>query len=491
MDRIKRAFLVASAVVAAIVYVCTEETWVPNAANVAREASSKAPDVTRSRLVSEETTSLVSTGIPRILHQFWVGGRPRPAKIMDRCRDLHPNWTYMLWNDSNLPQLRNKGVYACEPLNGKSDILRYEILAAFGGFYVDADVYCARSFDDLRGNSFVVGYQHYLNPALKGTFRYANKFVGSSVIGSVPGHAVLEKAIAQIGNDASLCKQAAWKAVGPALLTQVLKEHPSIEPLPFSTFFPYHYVQHIDASLSKVVAYGSHAANLWGTTLKWKLPDIPVPPAPKALVATPEVCAAFRTLWTPSLWRASVAMLQYIHSTFAKHKVPYAIAFGTALGYERFGAFLPWDDDIDIVVPSNQMKRAQNTIKGPYCTVLFWGGFKVFKCDSPHAGKYSWRYPFVDVFIPSMKRKSASAIVTNIIFPSVPARFARTTLNVPRNLSAHLRIKYNDPATCKAPIWNHSHEISTRYGKKELPCSIILKECTSLTNDYLPLLALG
>lgn len=438
-----------------------------------------------------------ATLIPPIIHQVWIGKRNRPIELMNRCRDLHPNWTYILWTESNLPILRNKDVYACSSLNGKSDIIRYEVLSIFGGFYIDADVYCIKPLDDLRTIPFVAEYQHFRNPAMKGTFRYDDKFVNGAVLGSIPRHTVIEEIIKNIANNAALCKQAAWKAIGPALITKILKHHPSITPMPFSAFSPYHFTQHIDTELSKAREYGSYAVNLWGTTLGWATDRINVRGSRSkqtvARMPTANICRAFRNLWTPELWRTSVAMLKYVHSTFSKHSIEYVLAFGTALGYERYGAFIPWDDDMDIVIRSTDIHRAQNTITTPYCSCAFWGGFKIFRCNSPRAGSYPWRYPFVDVFHAKMKRKIASTIPDHVMFPSKLARFAHITVNIPYNLKMHLRSKYTDVNACKAPHWNHSHEVTPRHGVSSelIPCKTVMQKCAFVMDTYLPLLSMS
>ena len=33
-----------------------------------------------------------------------------------------------------------------------------------------------------------------------------------------------------------------------------------------------------------------------------------------------------------------------------KHKIDYALSFGSALGLYKYGDFIPWDDDADIVI---------------------------------------------------------------------------------------------------------------------------------------------
>jgi mannosyltransferase OCH1-like enzyme len=82
--------------------------------------------------------------IPKIIHQIWIGPNIKPDIWMDNitkfCEEY--NYTYMLWNEDKIKELNliNNIYYDKEKTyNGKSDILRYEILYNYGGIYIDAD----------------------------------------------------------------------------------------------------------------------------------------------------------------------------------------------------------------------------------------------------------------------------------------------------------------------------------------------------------------
>ena len=50
------------------------------------------------------------------------------------------------------------------------------------------------------------------------------------------------------------------------------------------------------------------------------------------------------------LWGAGLRILSEIDRIFTRHRIPYYAAAGTLLGAVRSGEFIPWDDDIDIMM---------------------------------------------------------------------------------------------------------------------------------------------
>jgi len=83
----------------------------------------------------------LSGNIPKIIHQIWIGtALSRPERWMNTWREMNPGWEYKLGSDGNLPPLVNQTQFDLMPFYpGKADILRYELLNAYGGIYVDAD----------------------------------------------------------------------------------------------------------------------------------------------------------------------------------------------------------------------------------------------------------------------------------------------------------------------------------------------------------------
>ena len=126
--------------------------------------------------------------IPRIFHRIWVGGGPLPDEYREYGETWlrhHPGWEMRLWTDDDIPD----DLVRPEPREGfrmpaeRSDILRYELLLRYGGVYVDTDFECLRPIDELiEGVDFFTGD---LKPGR----------VNNAIIGSVPGHPLLEAAV--------------------------------------------------------------------------------------------------------------------------------------------------------------------------------------------------------------------------------------------------------------------------------------------------------
>lgn len=117
--------------------------------------------------------------IPRVLHFIWVGGSTIPDKLWANVlswRRYHPGWRIILWSDAPEKQPVTDGalrVVECRPIPalvnepvipvldklagrgkwaGRSDLIRYELVARYGGVYMDVDVVCLGKIDQLLEN---------------------------------------------------------------------------------------------------------------------------------------------------------------------------------------------------------------------------------------------------------------------------------------------------------------------------------------------------
>ena len=91
--------------------------------------------------------------IPLLMHQIWIGPNSAPIKFMDTWRDKHPNFEYIRWTEE---EIKKRGlIFECQnqidkmtEINGKADIIRWEILYNYGGVFLDADSICIEPFDE-------------------------------------------------------------------------------------------------------------------------------------------------------------------------------------------------------------------------------------------------------------------------------------------------------------------------------------------------------
>jgi mannosyltransferase OCH1-like enzyme len=94
--------------------------------------------------------------IPRVFHHIWLGDNPLPdnyARWANRWLELNPGWTIQRWTSKRLPDLVNRAEFdAGEKLAAKSDVLRYELVARYGGVYIDADMEPLRPIEPLLDN---------------------------------------------------------------------------------------------------------------------------------------------------------------------------------------------------------------------------------------------------------------------------------------------------------------------------------------------------
>lgn len=81
----------------------------------------------------------------------WIGPRPFPHQAhLDAWAAFHPDWEVTLWTEDTLPVLDCQPIIdAVGHISGKVNVIRLELLALYGGVYVDADTEPLRPLDSL------------------------------------------------------------------------------------------------------------------------------------------------------------------------------------------------------------------------------------------------------------------------------------------------------------------------------------------------------
>ncbi len=199
--------------------------------------------------------------IPKIIHQIWLGPKTPPAvfkQSQESIKKYHPDWEYKLWTDKDIPDLllHNQKFYDLTNNYGaKADILRYELLYKFGGIYLDVDMVCLNPLDILLQYDLWSCVQPL---DCKGG-------LCNCVIGSIPGHPILEHCIASL--------EESWYkyqknlrgpmrnvviTVGPfhferSFMHFVHNKNMNIIALPSSFFFPINFHEEMSLSLAHTV----------------------------------------------------------------------------------------------------------------------------------------------------------------------------------------------------------------------------------------------
>lgn len=152
--------------------------------------------------------------IPKIIHQIQLDYDAPQTESMQSWKDLHPDYEYRLWDERTLATYFPDGLIcqkAFENADRKTQetILRYEILFAFGGVYVDKKWKCLKKLDDLLGNDSFAAYKDEWE---------SGRLVGEACLGVTQGNTLMQLLLDQIAESDT-------KASDPFLLTQTAFEY--------------------------------------------------------------------------------------------------------------------------------------------------------------------------------------------------------------------------------------------------------------------------
>ena len=203
--------------------------------------------------------------IPKIIHQIWIGDRSKaPTNFMNTWKEKNPDFEYIFWNEEELVKRGMnfrcaRQINMINEINGKADIIRWEILYKYGGIAIDADSICIEPLDGTFTN-VKEGFATYENEANRGTL------VATGTMGFIPNHSLCRDIIDWIASDESeepIKSFRAWYSVGPALLTRFLDtgKYPNFTVFGSHYFLPIHFTGNSPYTGHKKV----YAYQEWGT----------------------------------------------------------------------------------------------------------------------------------------------------------------------------------------------------------------------------------
>ncbi|CUW09045.1 glycosyltransferase family 32 protein [Leuconostoc gasicomitatum] len=104
--------------------------------------------------------------IERKIHYVWFGGEipNHVRKLVEKWEEKLPGWEFLFWNENNLPKFANDEytqlIIENNKLGYSSDLLRYQLVEKYGGFYLDTDMEIKRNLDCLRSQETVFGFMY-------------------------------------------------------------------------------------------------------------------------------------------------------------------------------------------------------------------------------------------------------------------------------------------------------------------------------------------
>jgi hypothetical protein len=134
-----------------------------------------------------------------------------------------------------------------------SDLFRYEVLAARGGWWIDTDVICLRRLPE--GHRFIAGFEE-------------EGLVNGAVMFSPPGTGLMRDAAQECR---AIGKKAQWGEVGPRLITRLMELHKLFDAvLPIADFYPIHWNEALamlllpeNATAARQRCAASYTLHLW------------------------------------------------------------------------------------------------------------------------------------------------------------------------------------------------------------------------------------
>lgn len=205
--------------------------------------------------------------IPKIIHQCWIGPHKKPEGLMKTWKDIYKGWQYIEWDEDRIDKMKlvNQRLYneylegETNQWNGAANILRYEILYRFGGFWADADSVCIKMIEDsfLMNDCFMV----YVNEKL------ARGRITNAFIGACEQNRLMKLLIDELGKLKTIKGKESWRMTGPLFITKVVKKYKYVDLkiYPSHYFMPKHYTGQEHTGVQH-----RYATHLWGTTLLHK-----------------------------------------------------------------------------------------------------------------------------------------------------------------------------------------------------------------------------
>ncbi len=130
--------------------------------------------------------------IPRIVHYCWFGKKPLSSEILmniESWKKFNPNFKLRLWNEKNSPMTLTymKVAKFFKYWSNMSNFIRLYSLSLEGGIYLDTDVECLHSFEELLSYKCFFGFQQNKKGQIE------SQAVNSAICGAEKGNPFIKE----------------------------------------------------------------------------------------------------------------------------------------------------------------------------------------------------------------------------------------------------------------------------------------------------------
>lgn len=150
--------------------------------------------------------------------------------------------------------------------------------------------------------------------------------------------------------------------------------------------------------------------------------------------------------------RKALDLLDKMSDICDENKLEFFAVYGTLLGSLRHGGFIPWDDDIDVLMSEEDFEVFKENIDEDHRVIKVKDFYKFYKKsgERPFLKEYEW--PFVDIFVFKVEETDKEGKIILFrdeksieesyryrdVFPLKEVSFEDTKIKIPRKSKAIL-----------------------------------------------------
>ena len=183
-----------------------------------------------------------------------------------------------------------------------------------------------------------------------------------------------------------------------------------------------------------------------------------------------QLAESFQPLMTENDVEVLMDILKRFVSAVTVANLTFFMYGGTLIGSYRHHNLVPWDDDVDLIMGSEDktvIRKVLSTLRPDYVLDDRSSRWKFYSKNSSSIPGVSWKWPFVDIcFYKENSRKIWDAdpgfswkfsYNKSMVFPLVDRPFGKLRLPAPIDTKRFLTSTYNINS-CKSSAYNHKVE---------------------------------